>query len=116
MYKLKKIVRISGAHYLREYKGPCARMHGHNWKITVHLQSAVLGNSGMVLDFSTIKEIVNEYDHKCLNDIAPFDMINPTAENMASVLFEKFNAFDSPMVCTKVEVEETEGSVASYEI
>jgi len=111
-YRLEKTVVISAAHYLPEYEGKCATMHGHNWKITVVLDAEVLHNE-MVLDFAVIKEVVMRLDHaKVLNDIIEY----PTAENIASYIVE---ALESKLVELKqinvdsitVGVEETPGSI-----
>ena len=110
MYKIKKKITISGSHRLNlSYKSPCQQLHGHNWNITVHCESNKLDKNGMIIDFSEIKRIVNILDHKHLNDIAPFNTINPTAENMAHYLCVAIPN------CVKVEVEETDGNIAIYE-
>jgi len=78
---------MSCAHFLRDYKGKCANVHGHTYKIEVILDGEV--KDGFVMDFYDLKEIMDleiftPYDHKLLNEIEPFDKINPTAENIAS--------------------------------
>lgn len=109
MYRVKKRFEVCGAHRLQlNYESKCSNIHGHNWIITVYLQSETLDDGGMVMDFVYIKKRVqNELDHKYINDVVH---VNPTAENIArwvaDVLGDK---------CYKVTVQETEGNIAEYE-
>ena len=105
MYYLKKKLTIAGAHHLcPPYKGKCNNLHGHNWIITVYCCSPTLNACGMIVDFSEIKRIVNELDHENLNKHLP----QPTAENIARYLCKHIP------LCTQVDVEESEGAVATY--
>jgi len=74
---------ISAAHYLL-HKGPCSRLHGHNWTVTVKITSE-WPECGMVMDFQRIKEIIKQYDHTTLNQY----LHNPTAENLAILCLEQ---------------------------
>ena len=82
MYTVIKRMEISAAHSLTlSYPSKCSNLHGHNWIITVYCRSHQLNADGMVVDFTHIKQVVQEnLDHKVLNDVLPF---NPTAENIA---------------------------------
>lgn len=90
-YTLKVITEFASAHSLRDYPGDCKRLHGHNWKVEVEASSAQLDELGMVIDFKVIKQlakkVTDELDHRFLNEIPPFDTINPTAENLAAWIF-----------------------------
>ncbi|TNF93067.1 MAG: 6-carboxytetrahydropterin synthase QueD [Gammaproteobacteria bacterium] len=92
-YTLKILTDFAAAHTLREYPGACSRMHGHNWKIEAEVRASQLDEIGMGIDFKTIrktaKEIAAKLDHQYLNDIQPFDTINPTAENIAAWFFDE---------------------------
>ncbi|HES77190.1 MAG TPA: 6-carboxytetrahydropterin synthase QueD [bacterium] len=92
-YTLKVLAEFAAAHQLRDYPGNCARMHGHNWKVEVEVTGTRLDNVGMVTDFKTMKraarEVAERLDHFYLNDIAPFDTINPTAENLAAWFYRE---------------------------
>ena len=92
-YVLKVLLDFAAAHTLRDYPGACSRMHGHNWKVEVEIKAGQLDAVGMGLDFKTIRattrDIVDRLDHQYLNEIAPFDEINPTAENIASYLYRE---------------------------
>lgn len=109
MYYVKKRIEISASHRLElDYESKCASLHGHNWIITVYCRSRELTAGGMVVDFTSIKhEITSRLDHRCLNDVFPF---NPTAENIARWVC------DTIPCCYRVDVQESEGNVATYEV
>lgn len=109
MYYVKKTLEISAAHRLTlDYESKCTALHGHNWIITVFCRSKELDQNGMVVDFSLIKRKVKSVlDHKVLNDVVPF---NPTAENIARWIC------DQVPHCYRVEVQESKGNDAIYEI
>ena len=121
MYKIKIYDHISSAHQLREYEGKCENLHGHNWKIEVKFSGEKLDNTGMLLDFKIAKkylgEVINQLDHKFLNELSPFDKINPTAENIAKFIYDliskKIKSKDYKV--SSVTVWETERNCAVYE-
>ena len=90
-YILRVLTDFASAHTLRGYPGACSRMHGHNWKVEVEVETRTLDSLGMGVDFKVIKrsakEVVAQLDHRYLNDISPFDDMNPTAENIAAYLY-----------------------------
>ena len=94
-YTLKVITDFAAAHALRGYAGECSQLHGHNWKVEVEVIATSLDDVGMGLDFKAIKvqakEALNRLDHRHLNEIKPFDVINPTAENIAAYLFRQLS-------------------------
>jgi len=105
MYIISKEVIISAAHWLDlSYESKCSEVHGHNWKIKVICCSDEVNSNGMVIDFTKIKTIVNQYDHSTINHT----LSNPTAERLARVLCS-----DIPF-CVAVVVEETEGNKSIY--
>lgn len=90
--KIGKHFEFEASHILPKHPGKCGRMHGHSYKLTVLVDGPVEKDSGMVIDFFAIKDIVkeeilNKYDHRHMNDY--FD--NPTAENMAQEFFKVIN-------------------------
>lgn len=109
MYYVSKRLEISAAHRLElDYESKCTSLHGHNWIVTVYCRARELNANGMVTDFTDIKRIVTErLDHRCLNDTLPF---NPTAENIARWIC------DNVENCFRVEVQESEGNTAVYEL
>lgn len=121
MYYVSKRMEIAGAHQLAlDYPSKCINLHGHNWIVTVHCRAKVLDRNGMVADFTLIKKYVHDkLDHQFINDILPG--INPTAENMARWICETVNKkcfaarqYTDEACCYKVEVQESEGNVATY--
>jgi 6-pyruvoyltetrahydropterin/6-carboxytetrahydropterin synthase len=94
-YTLKILADFASAHTLREYPGACSRMHGHNWKIEVEVTATALNEHGMGMDFKTIKtatrELAATLDHRYLNEIPPFDTVNPTAEPIAQYFYQNLS-------------------------
>lgn len=94
-YTLKVLTEFASAHTLAGYSGACSRMHGHNWKVEVEVIAGMLDPTGMAIDFKRIKQAANEVggklDHRYLNDIPPFDRMNPTAENIAAWFFQELS-------------------------
>lgn len=94
-YTLKVLTEFASAHTLAGYPGACSRMHGHNWKVEVEVIAGQLDETGMAIDFKRIKQAANEVggrlDHRYLNDIPPFDRLNPTAENIAAWFFQELS-------------------------
>ena len=89
-----KRVTFDAAHYLPKYKGKCANMHGHHWTVELGVRGLIDKQTGMVVDFGWLKkaleDIVEPLDHACLNSMGlPFSA-NPTAENIALYVVEKF--------------------------
>lgn len=118
MYKITKKLEIAGAHKLElPYESKCSNLHGHNWIITVELQSEELTEYGMVMDFTHIKKLIHEpLDHSYINEVIPG--MNPTAENIAKWIADTLTGeFDGIyVVCTRVEVEESPNNTAIYEV
>lgn len=96
MYEIKILTDFSAAHQLREFRGKCENLHGHNWKVEVVLRGNKLDESGVLVDFGEVKkvtrELLTEVDHHFLNDISYFRDQNPSSENIARYLFERLAA------------------------
>ena len=73
MYYISKNMEIAACHKLTlSYESKCARMHGHNWKVTVFCKAKELNKDGMVIDFKHVKEKIHGYlDHGNLNELLP---------------------------------------------
>ncbi|MFT7234750.1 MAG: 6-pyruvoyltetrahydropterin/6-carboxytetrahydropterin synthase [Methylophagaceae bacterium] len=119
-YTLKILTDFASAHTLRNYPGACSRMHGHNWKVEVEVTAAVLNEHEMGMDFKTIKtaarELAKTLDHRYLNDIPPFDVRNPTAENIAEYFYQQLTTTlnnDTASV-SAVTIWETERACVRY--
>nr|VFK55431.1 MAG: 6-pyruvoyltetrahydropterin/6-carboxytetrahydropterin synthase [Candidatus Kentron sp. TUN]VFK55512.1 MAG: 6-pyruvoyltetrahydropterin/6-carboxytetrahydropterin synthase [Candidatus Kentron sp. TUN]VFK61647.1 MAG: 6-pyruvoyltetrahydropterin/6-carboxytetrahydropterin synthase [Candidatus Kentron sp. TUN] len=120
-YILKVTTDFAAAHSLRGYSGNCRRMHGHNWKVEVEATTTSLDKCGMGVDFQIIKEgiqsVARELDHYYLNEIPPFDKINPTAENIAAYLFQGISKIlnDERIRISAVTLWETERACVRYQ-
>lgn len=120
MYELKIISHFAAAHQLREFQGGCEQLHGHNWKIEVHVKGTTLGSDGVLIDFKKLKaethKILDELDHRFLNELSAFEHLNPSSENIARHLFESLTSrFDDGNVrISKVSAWESETACASY--
>ena len=88
MFEVTKKAGFSAAHFLRDYDGPCSRLHGHNWTVEVVIRAPRVDKMGMVVDFvdlgRALDELVESVDHRNLNKIPPFTEVNPTSENLAA--------------------------------
>jgi 6-pyruvoyltetrahydropterin/6-carboxytetrahydropterin synthase len=93
MYELTVRDHFDAAHSLRGYPGECHRLHGHTWDVEVTVVGEELDDIGIVYDFKRLKDdlraILDDYDHVFLDEVAPFDKVNPTAENLARVVYER---------------------------
>jgi len=91
-YELFIQAEFSAAHHLREYRGKCERLHGHNWRVDLRLAARRLDRNGMVMDFVEAKRILGEavepFDHAYLNKVPPFDRRNPSCEHIARAIAE----------------------------
>lgn len=116
MYYVSKRMEVAGAHKLDlPYESGCSNLHGHNWIITVHCRGKQLNPYGMLVDFKNIKVLVqSQLDHQYINDVVEF---NPTAENMAKWICTQVTMIcPIGIECYKVEVQESEGNIATYEV
>jgi len=119
-YTLKVVTDFAASHALRNYEGACQRLHGHNWKVEVEVKARKLNDAGMAIDFKAIKSATNDVldglDHYHLNDIPPFDEINPTAENIAGFIYKEISKLinENSVSVSSVTVWETERACARY--
>lgn len=120
VYKLSIETTISAAHLLREYEGPCSRLHGHNWQIRVEVSSNELNEHGIAIDFLDLKnltwKVVGPFDHNNFNDIAPFDELNPTAENIVKFFYDEIGKLlPSNIMLISIRLWETEKYAVEYQ-
>ena len=115
MYKVSKRMEIAACHKLNlPYQSKCTNLHGHNYVVTVYCKSTKLNSCGMVVDFAKVKEKIHGYmDHGYLNELLP--QMNPTAENMAKWICDKVTDICDHGYCYRVDVQESEGNIATYE-
>ena len=116
MFELMVEDTFDAAHALRNYEGPCERLHGHTWKVQVFLKGEKLKKEGFLLDFkeikSALKEILKDFDHYNLNEIKYFKKQNPTSENVAKTIYELLSKKFSNL--SKVTVWESGTTSASF--
>ena len=131
MYEVTKEIHFCYGHRLRDYPKKCKHLHGHNGRVEISLASATLDHRGMVIDFEDIKDVVqrwimSELDHKLLlrkddplipvlsdlNEAFLSVDENPTAENIAKMIFDYTKSQGFPVVA--VRLWETPTSVAVY--
>jgi 6-pyruvoyltetrahydropterin/6-carboxytetrahydropterin synthase len=93
LYEVKIISDFAAAHNLRNFRGKCEALHGHNWKVEVVLRGTELNESGVLIDFGEVKQVTRELlagvDHLYLNDLPFFKEHNPSSENIARYLFDQ---------------------------
>jgi 6-pyruvoyltetrahydropterin/6-carboxytetrahydropterin synthase len=93
MFQVSVEETFSSGHALRGYKGKCENVHGHNYRIQVTLEGPQLDSIGLLVDFTQVKQVVREIvkrlDHQFINDLEPFTVVNPSAENMAKYFYEE---------------------------
>jgi len=120
MFELMVDTTFAAAHQLRGYKGKCEQMHGHNWKVQVHVVAEKLNSLDMAMDFHDLKALLNEVvaplDHSFLNDIFPFTEKNPSSENIAKWIYDSLNKklSDEHVQVSAVTVWESETAAATY--
>jgi 6-pyruvoyltetrahydropterin/6-carboxytetrahydropterin synthase len=87
---------FAAGHALRNYHGKCENVHGHNYRCQVTVEGADVDENGLLVDFVELKKVVHSVldrlDHQWLNDFPPFNVINPSAENIAKYIFDEVNS------------------------
>ena len=122
MFQVSVEETFSAGHALRGYKGKCENPHGHNYRVRVTLEGQQLDSVGLLYDFVHLKrmlrEVIGSLDHQFLNDLAPFEAINPSAENLAKFFHQETSrqigeAPNAPRI-TSITVWETDDTSATY--
>lgn len=119
MYLIRARAHYDSAHFLRNYHGKCEKLHGHRYVVEAALAFDGLGEGGMAMDFAEVKghlrAIADRLDHENLNELEPFDRIEPSAENQARWIFERLRErLDDAGVLVWVRVWETPNQWAQY--
>lgn len=116
MYEIKVKSSFSAAHNLRDYRGKCENLHGHNWNIEAIFAYKKLSKAGMAVDFKEAKSLLEsaleKFDHCYLNKTGVFKRLNPTSENMARLIYDGIKK--NNRYITSVSVWENENSCATY--
>ncbi|NPA15136.1 MAG: 6-carboxytetrahydropterin synthase QueD [Deferribacteres bacterium] len=116
---LRVIDSFSAAHFLREYQGACENLHGHNWRVELEVVGDELDETGLLVDFkrlkAVLKEVLDVLDHRLLNEIPPFDRVNPSSENIARFIFcEAGKRLPESVKVKSVAVWESDRACAVY--
>ncbi len=120
MYEVSVEQHFDAAHYLRDYQGKCEALHGHRYGVVAKVKASQVDEIGLAYDFTVLKQylagILSRFDHTCLNDVPPFDKINPSSENIASTIYNELEPrLDGPPVSLScVEVWESPDSWVAY--
>ncbi|MCD6153073.1 MAG: 6-carboxytetrahydropterin synthase QueD [Syntrophobacterales bacterium] len=119
MYEVTVRKSFSAAHKLN-IGGKCEELHGHNFTVDVTIASDNLNKEGLVVDFRILKdwtnEILDEFDHKFLNEIPFLKGTSPTSENIARFIFDKIakKATAEKLRISQVTVWESNNACATY--
>jgi 6-pyruvoyltetrahydropterin/6-carboxytetrahydropterin synthase len=126
MYEVSAEETFAAGHALRGYRGKCENVHGHNYRVRVVIEGEELDSIGLLVDFSELKQImraaIEKLDHQYLNDVPPFDELNPSAENMARYFYREISrelkggSRPNPVRVAEVKIWETDTATATYRL
>jgi len=122
MYRLMIKTSFAAAHNLINYQGDCENLHGHNWRVEVVVATKELDKAGLGIDFKILKKqtnsLLDELDHKYLNDLTPFKNDSPSSENISRYLFGRLSETlnNENITVEKINVWESENACASYSL
>ena len=122
MYRLMIKTSFAAAHNLINYQGDCENLHGHNWRVEVVVSAKELDKAGLGIDFKILKKqtnsLLDELDHKYLNDLPSFKNNSPSSVNISRYLFERLTETlnNENITVEKINVWESENACASYSL
>ncbi len=120
MYEISVEKHFDAAHFLRGYRGKCEALHGHRFQVVARVRASQLNDIGIAYDFAELKQhladILVRFDHTCLNDVPPFDKINPSSENIAARIYDELKGklAAAPLSLSVVEVWESPQTRVAY--
>lgn len=122
LYEIRVKAHFDAAHYLLNYEGPCANMHGHTWRVEAAVVGSQLGRADLLIDFhdlrDLLKQIIAPFDHGCLNDLEPFRDLSPTSENIAHFIHdelrERLSGFSGKITLAWISVSESAETMVVY--
>jgi 6-pyruvoyltetrahydropterin/6-carboxytetrahydropterin synthase len=121
MFEVSVEQTFAAGHALRNYKGKCENVHGHNYRVRITMQGDQLDSTGLLVDFLDVKSliggVVDYLDHQLINDLPPFDELNPSAENIAKYFYDRVSGGlknEVPVRVSEVTIWETDTSSAVY--
>jgi 6-pyruvoyltetrahydropterin/6-carboxytetrahydropterin synthase len=126
MFEISVEETFAAGHALRGYHGKCEKVHGHNYRVQVTVEGEKLNSAGLLMDFVDLKQllraVIERLDHEFLNDVPPFDALNPSAENMAKYFYDEISQAlaasqpGAPVRLSSVKIWETDTSTATYRL
>ena len=120
MYKLTIRTSFAAAHNLINYQGDCENLHGHNWKVEVAVIARELDKAGLGIDFKVLKReagvVINELDHKYLNENTAFSNVSPSSEHISRYLYQRLSERlnNDNLTIDSVTVWESDNASACY--
>ena len=120
MYEISVENHFDAAHFLRGYQGKCEALHGHRFRVVAKISASKLDDTGIAYDFTELKQhlngILSRFDHTCLNDVPPFDKINPSSENIATTIYDELKSklTGAPISISSIEVWESPQAWVTY--
>ncbi|MBF8264579.1 MAG: 6-pyruvoyl tetrahydrobiopterin synthase [Dehalococcoidia bacterium] len=118
MFEVSVEYHFDAAHYLRGYQGKCEKVHGHRFRVMATVKTKKLDNLGMGYDFTELKrhlrEVIDSFDHVCLNDLPAFQERNPSSENIAVTIYQELQPLLGKLNLAWVEVWESPESHVRY--
>lgn len=116
MYTLAVEGTFDAAHYLVDYDGQCANVHGHTWRVVAEFEYMNTNDLGMAQDFGELKKalsgVLDKWDHSDLNESFNGGEWNPTAENIAYSVYASLQMLGLPV--SAVTVWEAASSSVRY--
>ena len=118
-YELTVKDHFDAAHALPGCDGPCQYLHGHTWEVEATIAGQHLDEVGMLYDFKDVKRdlhaVLDNFDHRCVNEVPPFDRLNPTAEHLARVVFHELAAtLPAHLALKEVSIWESPAAKVTY--
>jgi len=119
MYEIAVERHFDAAHFLRGYQGKCEALHGHRFRVVARVSATELDGTGLAYDFTELKrhldEVLARFDHTCLNEVPPFQEINPSSENIALTIYNELKPrLAGPVVISSIEVWESPQTWVTY--
>lgn len=118
MYQVSVRQHFDAAHFLRDYGGRCEALHGHRFEVVATVEAKKLNKIGLAYDFVELKkhlgEVLKRFDHVCLNEIKPFNKINPSSENIAATIYKELAKRITGVTIARIEVWESPESRVTY--
>jgi len=119
MFEVTVEETFAAGHALRGYRGKCENVHGHNYRVQLAIEGPDLDPIGLLVDFVEVKTwirgVVEYLDHRFINELPPFDALNPSAENLAKYFYDQISGrLAPPLRLGRVKVWETDITSATY--